>query len=161
MDRLETGLALPQGGAHMGSEVAGDARSPAATGATAIGARTGTGQVFMRNGASLHGPGRTSASSAGTLPEAFRSAVRRPLGAGLLAFALTLSTAAPCLAGAEHLSPEFRQQAVQACTGDALRLCPQSVLDEEAMAACMKVHRPQLSPGCRSVFDEGTRQRRP
>lgn len=115
----------------------------------------------MRIGASHIGPWRASASPAGMLPEAVRSAGRSGSRAIVLGFTLILSTVVPCLAGAEHLSPEFRQQAVQACTGDALRFCPQSVLDEEAVAACMKVHRSQLSPGCRSVFDEGMRQKRP
>ena len=81
--------------------------------------------------------------------------------AELLSVALVLATAAPCSAGAEHLSPEFRQEAVQACTGDAVRLCPQSLLDEEQTAACMKTYRAQLSPGCRAVYDRGIRQQRP
>lgn len=81
--------------------------------------------------------------------------------AELLSVALVLATAAPAFAGAEHLSPEFRQEAVQACTGDAVRLCPQSLLDEEQTAACMKTYRAQLSPGCRAVYDRGIRQQRP
>ena len=80
--------------------------------------------------------------------------------AELLSVALVLATTAPCFAGAEHLSPEFRQEAVQACTGDAVRLCPQSLLDEEETAACMKTYRAQLSPGCRAVYDRGIRQKR-
>ena len=50
---------------------------------------------------------------------------------GLFSVALLLAAASPGMAGAERLSPEFRQQAVQACTGDAVRLCPQTLLDEE------------------------------
>jgi hypothetical protein len=77
--------------------------------------------------------------------------------AGPLSLALVLAATAPVLAGTEKLSPEFRQQAVQACTGDAVRLCPQTLLDEEQTAACMKTYRAQLSPACRSVYDRGIR----
>ena len=77
--------------------------------------------------------------------------------AGTLSFVAMLALAGPVLAGTEHLSPEFRQQAVQACTGDAVRLCPQTLLDEEQTAACMKAYRAQLSPGCRAVYDQGIR----
>lgn len=77
--------------------------------------------------------------------------------AGTLSFVAIVALASPSLAGTERLSPEFRQQAVQACTGDAVRLCPQTLLDEEKTAACMKVYRTQLSPGCRAVYDQGIR----
>ena len=77
--------------------------------------------------------------------------------AGTLSIVATLALTGSCLAGTEHLSPEFRQQAVQACTADAVRLCPQTLLDEEQTAACMKVYRAQLSPGCRAVYDQGIR----
>lgn len=80
--------------------------------------------------------------------------------AGIISVALVLGLPAPCWAGAERLSPEFRQQAVQACTGDAVRLCPQSLLDEEQTAACMATNRAQLSPGCRAVYDKGLRTQR-
>lgn len=77
--------------------------------------------------------------------------------AGPFSLALILAAAVPCLAGTEKLSPEFRQEAVQACTGDAIRLCPQTLLDEEQTAACMRTYRAQLSPACRSVYDRGIR----
>jgi hypothetical protein len=77
--------------------------------------------------------------------------------AGPLSVALFVGLSSPAWAGAESLTPEFRQQAVQACTGDAVRLCPQSLLDEEQTAACMAKYRAQLSPGCRAVYDRGVR----
>lgn len=77
--------------------------------------------------------------------------------AGTLCLVTSLALTGTALAGTEHLTPEFRQQAVQACTGDAMRLCPQTLLDEEKTAACMKVYRAQLSPGCRAVYDQGIR----
>lgn len=78
--------------------------------------------------------------------------IARPLG-----MALVLGLSAPAWAGTERLTPEFRQQAVQACTGDAVRLCPQTLLDEERTAACMKTYRAQLSAECRAVYDRGMR----
>ncbi len=78
-----------------------------------------------------------------------------------LAVALTLAAIAPCSAGTENLTPEFRQLAVQHCTGDAVRLCPTTLLDEQRTTACMKANRAQLSPSCRAVFDQGMRASRP
>ena len=81
--------------------------------------------------------------------------------AGSFSVALLVASMSPCLAGTENLSPEFRQQAVRACTGDAVRLCPQTLLDEEKTAACMKTYRAELSPDCRAVYDQGVRQKHP
>ena len=77
--------------------------------------------------------------------------------AGCISVALLVGPSALAWAGTENLTPEFRQQAVQACTGDAVRLCPQTLLDEEQTAACMKRYRAQLSPECRAVYDRGIR----
>ena len=77
--------------------------------------------------------------------------------AGPFSVALIAGLSSHAWAGAERLTPEFRQQAVQACTGDAVRLCPQTLLDEEQTAACMARYRAQLSPGCRAVYDRGIR----
>ena len=77
--------------------------------------------------------------------------------AGLFSVVLLVGLSSPAWAGAESLTPEFRQQAVQACTGDAIRLCPQTLLDEQQTAACMAKVRSQLSPGCRAVYDRGIR----
>ncbi len=66
--------------------------------------------------------------------------------AGFLSVALIVGLSSPCRAGAENLTPEFRQQAVQACTGDAVRFCPQTLPDEEQTAACMRKYPTQLSP---------------
>ena len=81
--------------------------------------------------------------------------------AGSFSVSLLLASTAPCLAGAEHLSPEFRQEAVAACTGDAVRFCPQFLLDEEKTAACMKTYRAELTPACRAVYDRGIRAKHP
>jgi hypothetical protein len=76
---------------------------------------------------------------------------------GSFSLVLVLGFSSPAWAGTESLTPEFRQEAVQACTGDAVRLCPQTLLDEEQTAACMKKYRAQLSPGCQAVYDKGIR----
>ncbi|MDX7950211.1 hypothetical protein P7D22_03335 [Lichenihabitans sp. Uapishka_5] len=54
-------------------------------------------------------------------------------------------------------TPELRQAAVAACTGDVLRLCPTVMFDEQQVFACMRTNRNQLTPGCRSVFDKGAK----
>ena len=77
--------------------------------------------------------------------------------AEVISVALIVGLSSPAWAGAEALTPEFRRQAVQSCTGDAVRFCPQTLLDEEQTAACMKKYRSQLSPGCRAVYDQGIR----
>ena len=49
----------------------------------------------------------------------------------------------------------MRQQAEHLCYNDVQRLCNADIPDETKIEACMKVHRAQLSPGCRKVFDTG------
>ena len=77
-----------------------------------------------------------------------------------LAVGLMLAGIVPGSAGTEPLTPEFRQLAMQQCTGDAVRLCPTTLLDEQRTAACMKANRAQLSPSCRAVVDQGLRASR-
>jgi hypothetical protein len=73
------------------------------------------------------------------------------------ALAVAIAYASPCLAGAQNLSPELRQQAIQNCTGDAMRLCPQALTDEGQAVSCMATKRPQLSQSCRVVYDQVAR----
>ena len=49
----------------------------------------------------------------------------------------------------------MRAQAEHLCYNDVQKLCNADIPDETKIAACMKVHRTQLSPGCRKVFDAG------
>ena len=49
----------------------------------------------------------------------------------------------------------MRARAEHLCYGDVQKLCDADIPDETRIAACMKVHRAQLSPGCRKVFDAG------
>ena len=48
-----------------------------------------------------------------------------------------------------------RQEAEHLCYGDVQRLCNADIPDEVKIEACMKIHRSELSPGCRRVFDAG------
>ena len=77
-------------------------------------------------------------------------------GIGLLMIGL----ASPCLAAKQNISPQLREQAVQLCTGDAMRLCFASLMDEERTTQCMSANRTQLSSPCRAVFDQGKRPHR-
>lgn len=42
------------------------------------------------------------------------------------------------------------------CRGDVMRLCLTSIPDRGRIVSCMRAQRASLSPGCRTVFDEGT-----
>lgn len=70
-----------------------------------------------------------------------------------LATAVTALTLLPSLASAEITTDTVRQRAEQACYDDANRLCADAIPDEAKITACMKVHRTQLNPKCRAVFD--------
>ena len=75
--------------------------------------------------------------------------------AGSLGVILTLTLCSASWAGAENISPQLRAQAEQQCTGDAIRLCFGSLLDEHQTKMCMKANRNRLSPPCRAVLDRG------
>jgi|SRR5215475_11853191 len=47
-----------------------------------------------------------------------------------------------------------------ACTPDVWRLCGEAIPDVDRIVACLRSHGPQLSPGCRAVFDTGNRAER-
>ena len=75
--------------------------------------------------------------------------------AGSLSMILALSLSSACWAGAENISPQLRAQAEQYCTGDAIRLCFTSLMDEHETKKCMKANRDRLSRPCRAVLDRG------
>ena len=71
-----------------------------------------------------------------------------------LATALTILTLlTPTLASAEITTDTVRQKAEQACYDDVNKLCGDAIPDEDKIKACMKAHRTQLSPKCRTIFD--------
>ena len=78
--------------------------------------------------------------------------IAAPLGVVL---AMALSSA--CLAGSHDVSPELRQQALDNCTGDALRLCPQAMTDEGQAVSCMATKGAELTQPCRVVYDRVAR----
>lgn len=63
----------------------------------------------------------------------------------------------PCFAGPQDVSPELRQQAIQSCTNDAVRLCPAALMDEGETVSCMSGKRLQLTKSCRVVYDQVAR----
>jgi hypothetical protein len=74
-----------------------------------------------------------------------------------LGLILSLGLTSTCLAGAQDVSPELRQRAVDNCTGDAMRLCPMSLSDEASAVSCLAAKRTQLTKSCRVVYDQVAR----
>lgn len=68
---------------------------------------------------------------------------------------LTLATVDAASAKMMTDRQRLRAQAQHDCYGDAQKLCGDAIPDETKTAACMKVHRAQLSPACRKDFDAG------
>ena len=48
-----------------------------------------------------------------------------------------------------------RDEQTKACKGDAIKLCSAEIPDKDKIAACMKQHVDELSPGCKAMFDQG------
>ena len=72
---------------------------------------------------------------------------------------MLLTLASTDFAVAKQMSDKerLRAQAEHLCYGDVQKLCDADIPDETRIAACMKVHRAQLSPGCRKVFDSASK----
>ena len=68
-----------------------------------------------------------------------------------------LALAIPTMAWADITTDTVRQRAEQACYDDATKLCNDAIPDEAKITACMKVHRKDLSQGCRKIFDAGVK----
>lgn len=64
-----------------------------------------------------------------------------------------LALAVPTTASAEIKTDVVRQRAEQACYDDVNSLCNDAIPDEDKIKVCMKAHRAQLNPKCRTVFD--------
>ena len=54
-------------------------------------------------------------------------------------------------AQAQEYRGTFQQQL--ACTGDVLSLCGDQIPDTNRIVACLRQNTPQLSDGCRAVFE--------
>lgn len=70
---------------------------------------------------------------------------------------LLLTLCAVDAASAKAMSDRERKraEAEHLCYNDVQTLCNADIPDEAKIEACMKVHRAQLSAGCRKVFDAG------
>ena len=73
----------------------------------------------------------------------------------IAALLLTIATAHAASARMMSDKERVRQQAEHLCYNDVQTLCNAEIPDEDKIAACMKVHRAQLSAPCRKVFDAG------
>ena len=77
--------------------------------------------------------------------------------AAIIGAGLTIALTSNCFAGAQDVSQDLRDKAVQNCTDDAMRLCPQAIMDEGQVVSCMASKRPQLTQSCRVVYDQVAR----
>jgi hypothetical protein len=68
-----------------------------------------------------------------------------------IALACALSIAATGVAGSQEYRGTWEQQ--MACTPDVWRLCSDQVPDVNRIVACLQQNTPQLSNGCRAVFE--------
>jgi hypothetical protein len=63
---------------------------------------------------------------------------------------LIFAVAAPTAAFAQQHGGSAEDQL--ACTPDVYRLCASNIPDEDAITACLRAHKAQLSAGCKAVF---------
>jgi len=61
------------------------------------------------------------------------------------------STAAATNATADQNRGTMEQQ--MACTSDVFRLCGNAIPDTDRIVVCLRLNTPQLSQGCRAVFE--------
>ncbi len=73
------------------------------------------------------------------------------LRSAILAAALATGVAGPALA--QDVDASLRQQAIDTCSGDAVRLCPLAMFSESSVVSCMADKRDVLSRSCRAVYD--------
>jgi hypothetical protein len=67
------------------------------------------------------------------------------------AMSLACSIAMQNAAQSQEYRGTFEQQL--ACTGDVLSLCGDQIPDTNRIVACLRQNTPQLSDGCRAVFE--------
>ncbi|MFB9263607.1 hypothetical protein ACFFWD_10545 [Bradyrhizobium erythrophlei] len=76
-----------------------------------------------------------------------------------LAIAIGGGAAAATAAFSEEYRGTWEQQ--MACTPDVWRLCSDQVPDVQRIVACLRQNTPQLSNGCRAVFESSAQQQQP
>jgi hypothetical protein len=69
----------------------------------------------------------------------------------MAAMSLACGIAMQQAAQSEEYRGTFQQQL--ACTGDVLSLCGDQIPDTNRIVACLRQNTPQLSDGCRAVFE--------
>ena len=72
----------------------------------------------------------------------------------LLSTITTLILSTSCFADEQDISPALRQKTIAVCTGDAERLCPDSLSNEEQAISCLAGKRSQLNSACKSSYDQ-------
>ncbi|WP_249128585.1 cysteine rich repeat-containing protein [Bradyrhizobium lablabi] len=73
-----------------------------------------------------------------------------------IVLALALSIAATGAAKAQEYRGTWEQQ--MACTPDVWRLCSEHVPDTGRIVSCLRQNTPNLSSGCRAVFETNAQQ---
>ncbi len=68
-----------------------------------------------------------------------------------IAFGISLAIAVQAPAFSDEYRGTLEQQ--MACTPDVFRLCSAAMPDVNRIVACLRQNTPQLSGGCRAVFD--------
>jgi hypothetical protein len=79
--------------------------------------------------------------------------------------AITLAAPLACVIALQQtaLAQEHRGTLEQqlACTPDVFRLCGEQIPDTNRIVACLRQNTPQLSDGCRAVFESNARVPQP
>ena len=84
-----------------------------------------------------------------------RGQLKQEGGIGMRTQRIILTCAFSILAAGAASSQEYRGTWEQqmACTPDVWRLCSAQVPDVNSIVACLRANTPQLSSGCRAVFE--------
>jgi hypothetical protein len=77
--------------------------------------------------------------------------MRAPRFVVIPAMSLACGIALQSAAQSQEYRGTFEQQL--ACTGDVLSLCGDQIPDTNRIVACLRQNTPQLSGGCRAVFE--------
>jgi hypothetical protein len=97
---------------------------------------------------------------AGTATIEFEASNMRMKSIVFFVAALAAGILVPAVAAsAEEHRGTMEQQ--MACTPDVWRLCSDQIPDADRIVACLRANTPQLSDGCRAVFDTSNRVDQP
>ena len=76
----------------------------------------------------------------------------------VLGLAIAISGAAGVIAPASSQENRGTWEQQMACTPDVWRLCGEQIPDVSRIVACLRQNTPQLSNGCRAVFESSAEQ---